>query len=104
MTVDGHNQIFEQHSNLDIAQAFVAMWFDDSMDEVYEKGILPAIEKCGFKAKKIALDLAVDKIDDAIIAEIRRSRFLVADFTHGVKGARGGVYYEAGFAHGIGIP
>ena len=46
----------------------------------------------------------VDKIDDEIIAEIRRSRFLVADFTHGDKGARGGVYYEAGFAYGLGKP
>ena len=40
---------------------------------------------------------------DEIIAEIRRSRFLVADFTHGEDGARGGVYYEAGFANGLGI-
>ena len=29
---------------------------------------------------------------------------MVADFTHGDNGARGGVYYEAGFAHGLGIP
>jgi hypothetical protein len=41
---------------------------------------------------------------DEIIAEIRRSRFLVADFTQGKDGARGGVYYEAGFAHGMNIP
>jgi hypothetical protein len=46
----------------------------------------------------------VDKIDDEIIGEIRRSRFLVADFTHGPSGARGGVYYEAGFAYGLGLP
>lgn len=40
------------------------------------------------------------KICDAIIAEIRKSRFLVADFT----GHRGGVYFEAGYALGLGIP
>ena len=45
-----------------------------------------------------------NKIDDEIIAEIQRSRFLVADFTHGDDGARGGVYYEAGFAHGLNRP
>ncbi|MFC1886373.1 hypothetical protein ACFLZM_04890, partial [Thermodesulfobacteriota bacterium] len=39
------------------------------------------------------------KIDDEIIAQIRRSRFIVADFT----GHRGGVYYEAGFAKGLGL-
>ena len=41
-----------------------------------------------------------DKICDAIVAEIRKSRFVVADFT----GHRGGVYFEAGFALGLGIP
>ena len=30
--------------------------------------------------------------------------FLVADFTQDAPGARGGVYYEAGFAHGLNIP
>ena len=33
----------------------------------------------------------------------KRSRFVVADFTQGEDGARGSVYYEAGFAHGLGI-
>ena len=53
---------------------------------------------------RIDKNLNVDKIDDEIIAEIRRSRFLVADFTHGEDGARGGVYYEAGFAYGLRLP
>jgi nucleoside 2-deoxyribosyltransferase len=39
-----------------------------------------------------------ERIDDFIIAQIRRCRFLVADFT----GQRNGVYFEAGFAHGLG--
>jgi nucleoside 2-deoxyribosyltransferase len=42
----------------------------------------------------------LDKIDDEIVAGIRRSRFLVADFT----GHRGGVYFEAGLATGLGLP
>ena len=74
------------------------------MDEVYENGIQPAIEATGFSAKVINRDPTVEKIDDAIIAEIRRSKFIVADFTHGDDGARGGVYFEAGFAMGLGIP
>ena len=41
--------------------------------------------------------------DDEIIAEIRRSRFLVADFTHG-EDREGVVYFEAGFALGLAIP
>lgn len=46
----------------------------------------------------------VHKIDDEIFAEIRRSRFVVADMTQGDDGARGGVYFEAGFAQGLSIP
>src|SRR5271165_6192652 len=57
-----------------------------------------------FEQNKIGVIPRIDrkehdgKIDDQIIAEIRRSAFVVADFS----GHRGGVYYEAGFAHGIG--
>ena len=44
------------------------------------------------------------KIDDEIIAKLRSCRLVIADFTAGNAGkeARGGVYYEAGFAHGLG--
>lgn len=85
-------------------QAFVAMWFDGSMKDAYDKGIGPAIRKAGYEPLRIDQKEHINKIDDEIIAEIRRSRFLVADFTQGDAGARGGVYYEAGFAHGLNIP
>lgn len=85
-------------------QAFVAMWFDDSMNEAYDKGIRPAIEDAGYKPVRIDQKDHDNKIDDEIIAEIRRSRFVVADFTQGDAGARGGVYYEAGFARGLNMP
>ena len=45
-----------------------------------------------------------NKICDRIEVEIRRSRLLVADFSHGKDGARGSVYYEAGLAKGLGLP
>ena len=104
VTVNGHNQIAEQLANPDSSEAFVAMWFGQEMDGVYEQGIRPAIEEAGYKPVRIDRKLDVEKIDDAIIAEIRRSRFLVTDFTHGEDGVRGGVYFEAGFAMGLGIP
>ena len=103
VTIDGHNRIANQETNVDSSQAFVAMWFDQSTDEAFERGIRPAIEQAGYKPLRIDRKPDVDKIDDEIIAEIRRSRFLVADMTHGNRGARGGVYYEAGFAHGLGL-
>jgi nucleoside 2-deoxyribosyltransferase len=91
-------------TNINSKQAFVAMWFDPSMVEAYKQGIKLGIEDAGYDAFRIDEQDHNDKIDDQIIAEIRRSRFLVADFTQGETGARGGVYYEAGFAHGLNIP
>lgn len=102
--VPGYARIEELTTNPDSSQCFVAMWFDDSMDDVYEKGFRAAIAAAGYTPLRIDKDPGViGKLDDAIIAAIRRSRFVVADFTHGDKGARGGVYYEAGFAHGLGL-
>ena len=86
-------------------QGFVAMWLDRSMDNAWEEGIEPGIRDAGYKAFRIDRNESNDKIDDEIIAEIRRSRFVVADFTSDPpKNARGSVYYEAGFAHGLNIP
>ena len=104
VTVSGYARVGGQAARTDYSQVFVAMWFDDCVAEAYEEGIAPAIKECGYEPKRIDHDPTVDKIDDAIISEIRRSRFLVADFTHGEKGARGGVYYEAGFAYGLEKP
>ncbi len=74
------------------------------MNGAFKAGIEPAITEAGYKPLRIDQKEHVNKIVDEIIAEIRRSRFLVADFTHGDDGARGGVYYEAGFAHGLDLP
>ena len=104
ITVEGYSRIAEQIANAGSLQAFVAMWFDDSMNDAYEKGIKPAIEAAGYQPMRIDQKPDVKKIDDEIIAEIRRSRFLVADFTQHEKEARGGVYFEAGFAEGLGLP
>lgn len=103
--VPGYVRIEEITTNPDSSQCFVAMWFDAGMNDVYEKGFRAAIAAAGYTPLRIDQkpDL-IGAIDDAIIAEIRRSRFVVADFTHGASGARGGVYYEAGFARGLGLP
>jgi hypothetical protein len=85
-------------------QAFIAMWFDDSMTNTYDNGIAPAVRDAGYEPMRIDRSEHNNKIDDEIVSEIRRSKFLVADFTQGEMGARGGVYYEAGFAHGLNIP
>jgi hypothetical protein len=49
VTPQGHSQIAElaQRASASL-QAFVAMWFDESMDAAYEEGIAPAIRDAGF--------------------------------------------------------
>lgn len=104
VSVKGYGFLEDVVANPDSSQAFVAMWFADEMYDAYEDGIRPAIEDAGYKPLRIDLKHDVNKIDDEIFAEIRRSRFLVADMTQGDDGARGGVYFEAGFASGLGLP
>lgn len=84
----------------DSRRVFVAMWFDLNLDDAWVNGFKVGIEEAGyFTATRIDLVPHNEKIDDRIIAEIRRSRLVVADFT----GQRGGVYFEAGYALGLGI-
>lgn len=105
LTVEGHARLEElKKTHIDSTTTFVAMWFDDSMSAAWADGIEPAIREAGYKPVRIDEKSHIGKIDDEIIAEIRRARFVVADFTQGEIGARGGVYYEAGFAHGLNIP
>jgi hypothetical protein len=94
-------------------QAFIAMWFGDDVQSAYEDGIAPAVADSGYMPFRIDRKEHANKIDDEIVAEIKRSRFVVADFTcpliegpdgKVVPNARGGVYYEAGLAQGLGIP
>lgn len=95
-----HKNLNEQQLN----QAFVAMWFDQSMEEPYEMGIEAAVRETGYKPLRIDKKEHVNKIDDEIISEIKRSRFLIADFTSERDCPRGGVYFEAGYALALGKP
>ena len=112
LTPEGVKRLEEMETRaVNSEQAFVAMWFDESVDEVYEKGIEPAIREAGYKPLRIDKKEHNNKIDDEIIFEIRHSQFVVCDFTCGLVEhdgkrtplPRGGVYYEAGFAQGLGI-
>lgn len=89
-----------QQTAIDSKQVFVAMCFDSSMDEYYKEGIKPAIEEAGYTPIKIDLQDFNGKICDEIIVEIKRSKFIIADFCK----HRGGVYFEAGYAMGQGKP
>jgi hypothetical protein len=81
------------------AQGFVAMWFDLSLRDAWVSGFEPGIRAAGFRPFRIDNKDYVGGISDEIMAEIRRSRFVVADYTGQVNG----VYFEAGFALGLGL-
>ena len=115
LTVSGHTYLAELgNRTTDSKQAFVAMWFNEETEDAYYKGIKPGVEDSGYTPTRIDKKEHLNKIDDEIIAEIRRSKFLVVDLTEGepatrkdaptIGGTRGSVYYEAGFAHGLDIP
>ena len=90
----------EGQANAVSSVGFVAMWFSDEVRELFNNVIDPAIRDAGYEPLRIDSKEHNNKIDDEIVASIRSARFVVADYT----GARGGVYYEAGFAHGLGLP
>jgi hypothetical protein len=102
ITVDGWRAIESYNfPNAESEKVFVAMWYKEKMDDTYNNGIKKAIEDdCGYKPVLIINEQFLGKVDDKMIAEIRESRFIVADFT----GQRRGVYFEAGYAQGLGLP
>ena len=81
------------------SQGFVAMSFDPSLREVWINGFDPGIRAAGYDPVRIDDKDYVGGITDEMIAEIRRSCFVVADYT----GQRNNVYFEAGFALGLGL-
>jgi hypothetical protein len=79
-------------------QAFIAVWFDDSMSgsiDVMEG----AVKECGFTPMCIRDEHFSERIMDKALGEIRKSRFIIIDLT----GGRKSVYFEAGFSHGLGV-
>jgi hypothetical protein len=80
-------------------QGSVAMWFNEGLRDAWTNGFDPGIRAAGFRPFRIDNKDYVGGITDEIMAEIRRSRFVVADYTGQVNG----VYFEAGFALGLGL-
>lgn len=101
LTVAGWEKVeSDRKTSIASDQGFVAMWFADAMTPIWKYSLKPGIEDAGYKALRVDSDEHNNKVCDKIIADIRESRFVVADFT----GQRNGVYFEAGFAMGLGLP
>ncbi len=80
--------------------AFVAMRFSDEMLALWKSSFEPAIKRAGFDPLIASDPIHNDRIDARIVTDIKRSRFLVADVTFKSPG----VYFEAGYAIGLGRP
>jgi hypothetical protein len=87
------------NKNENSKKCFIAMSFDDKLLVQFEQFVLPCIRETGFNPVLVKDVAHNDDIVDRIIYEIRTSRFVVADFTQ----IKGGVYYEAGLAKGLGL-
>lgn len=101
ITPKGWERIKELRKRLpgEKTQIFVAMWFSEVADKTFA-AIRDTIEKEGLKAYRIDKQEYNNNICDEMFAEIQRSSALIADYT----GNRPNVYFEAGFAKGLGIP
>jgi nucleoside 2-deoxyribosyltransferase len=101
LTPSGWERVDElRRSIVQSNKVFVAMWFDNTMTPIWEGAFKPELLALGYDPVRIDFQEHIDRTDDRILAEIRTSGFVVADFT----GARSGVYFEAGFAMGLGKP
>lgn len=84
---------------------FVAMWFGKGetdrtaeMRTLFHNTIKPACEALGWRVKRADTDEHNEPIMDRVIADIRAAPFVIAELTENNQG----VYYEAGFARGLG--
>ena len=78
---------------------FAAMSFAPDLLPAYHAMKRAVEEDCGLRLVRVDdHEHFGEKICDRIVAEIRRSQFVIADFTH----QRGGVYFEVGYALALG--
>lgn len=101
VTVEGYEAVESRKDEEGSLEVFVAMWFDVSTEPVWN-AIQSAVRQTGYEPKRIDQTEHNNLIDDEIISHIRRCKFVVADLTQGENGNRGSVYYQAGFARGLG--
>lgn len=102
LTIPGWDRVHELMKEAkDSSKAFMAMKFGDpQLDEVFRDHFKPAVKQTGFTLQRLDEEPHAGLIDDRMRLEIRTSRFLVADLSHGNAGA----YWEAGYAEGLGRP
>lgn len=80
--------------------AFVAMPIDDGKPDLEDVlgAIKEACSRCGVQAERVDEPQTNDRITDRVLESIRRAEYVIVDLTY----SRPNVYFEAGYAMGIG--
>jgi hypothetical protein len=81
-------------------KVFVLMPFHDEWRDMYEVGIKAACEEAGAECRRLDELIVEGGMVDGIYDHIDQATVLVAEMTEPNKN----VYYEAGYAHGVGKP
>lgn len=101
LTLDGWTWYEDRGRHKRSRLAFMAMPFGfPDLDALVANHFAPAVGATGFDLRRLDHAPQAGIIDNRLRVEIRRSRLLLCDVTHGNQGA----YWEAGFAEGIGLP
>jgi nucleoside 2-deoxyribosyltransferase len=103
MTIMGWEEIRKRNLSVNSKKVFIAMQFkwegqEELREQVFQK-IQEACSEHGYEADLVDQN-HTGNVTDQIIADIKKSRFVVAEFTYNNRG----VYFEAGFARGLDIP
>lgn len=98
LTLKGVGECKDRKGQIQEDKCFIAMWFSDEMNRVYDDYIALACLDVGYQPIRVDKELYNGDVTDKIISSIRTTAFTIAD----LSGNRGGVYYEAGFAKGLG--
>jgi len=98
LTVEGFSRIEARLTEGRLSnKVFIACKFNTD----YQKKLVETIQKAcisyGFDANLVSGERHNDNISNKIIADIKKSNFMIADFT----GQNNGVYFEAGYARGM---
>lgn len=100
LTPDGWKLLGELYGSVGSKTAFIAMSFTLPERDEVQRAIEAACQANGWEPRTVDQVHYLGAIVDRIRLEINRSRFVIADFTENKRG----VYFEAGYAEGRGIP
>lgn len=102
LTSNGWEKVEQVLSNS--KDVFIAMAFTDYEKKLVNKELSGTIKDVcsdlGWNAKVVNEEEHNDGIMDKVLSLINKSKFVIAELTY----QKAGVYYEAGYAKGIGLP